>query len=52
MPINKQPGAQSGNRIQRSFVERIGSGRVVPVISNEALADLMTATTGRATCMN
>ncbi len=41
MPINKQPGAQPSNPIQRSFVERIRSGRVVPVISNEALADLV-----------
>jgi hypothetical protein len=41
MPIRKQAGAQPGNPLQRSFVERLKAGRVVPVISEEAIADLV-----------
>jgi hypothetical protein len=41
MPIYKQTGIQPGNPIQLSFVERLRAGRVVPVVSDEALADLV-----------
>jgi hypothetical protein len=40
MPIYKPTGAQPGNPIQLSFVERLRAGRVVPVVSDAALADL------------
>ena len=41
MPIIKQAGVQPSNPLQRSFVERLKAGRVVPVISDEAMADLV-----------
>ena len=43
MPIMKnQPGAdQPANPLQLSFVERLRTGRVVPVLSDAALADLV-----------
>lgn len=47
MPIIKQPGAPSGNPLQRSFVERLKAGRVVPVVSDEALVDLVLGGSGR-----
>ena len=41
MPIYNQTAGQAPNPLQLSFVERIRAGRVVPVVSDEALADLV-----------
>lgn len=41
MPIIKQAGAQAVNPLQLSFVERLRAGRVVPILSDAALADLV-----------
>ena len=41
MPILKKGAELTVNSLQRSFVERIRAGRVVPVISDEALFDLV-----------
>lgn len=40
MPIIRQSESSAANPLQRSFVERIRAGRVVPVISNEAVLGL------------
>ena len=41
MPIFNQVVGQAPNLLQLSFVERIRAGRVMPVVSDEALADLV-----------
>lgn len=41
MPIFKPGAAQAANPLQLSFAERLRTGRVVPVVSDEALADLV-----------
>lgn len=41
MPIIKQAGAQAANPLQLSFVERLRAGRVVPILSDAALVDLV-----------
>ena len=40
MPIIKQAGVQTGNPLQLSFVERLKAGRVLPILSDAAVADL------------
>jgi hypothetical protein len=41
MPIVRQTAGQAPNPLQLSFIERIRAGRVVPVVGDEALADLV-----------
>lgn len=41
MPIIKQAGTQPANPLQSSFVGRIKAGRVVPVLSDDAIIELV-----------
>lgn len=41
MPIIGRRGQPAANPLQRSFIERIKAGRVVPILSDEALFDLV-----------